>query len=258
MKSGNLNDPAECNGLAHFCEHMCFLGSEKYPEEKTYSEFITKNGGSKNAATGEDYTYYFFDVKNEKFGHALDIFSQFFKKPRFEESASNREMNAVDSEFKKNLSNEERRAIQIEKSILAAEGSALKRFSTGNLKSLDVPGVRQYLLEYYQNHYSSNLMSLALVGNYSLDDLENLARENFSDVVNKDLKVSSYEDDPMYGPDALGHLIKFVPIKELRRLTLKWPQLPPVKDMWDGDPFRYLSYAVGHEGQNSLLSELIK
>ena len=90
---------------------MLFLGSEKYPDEKAYSEFMSKNGGSKNAATGEDYTYYFFDIKNEKFGEALDLFSQFFKSPKFEDSASNREMNAVDSEFKKNLSNEERRAI---------------------------------------------------------------------------------------------------------------------------------------------------
>ena len=54
-------------------------------------------------------------------------------------------MNAVDNEFKKNLSNEARRAIQIEKSILAAEGSKLKRFSTGNLESLQVPGIREHL-----------------------------------------------------------------------------------------------------------------
>ena len=51
-------------------------------------------------------------------------------------------MNAVDSEFKKNLSNEARRVIQIEKSIMAAEGSRLKRFSTGNLESLKVPNIR--------------------------------------------------------------------------------------------------------------------
>jgi len=29
----------------------------------------------KNAATGEDYTYYYFDIKNENFEEALDIFS---------------------------------------------------------------------------------------------------------------------------------------------------------------------------------------
>jgi len=58
---------------------MLFLGTEKYPEENYYSKFITSNGGSKNAATGEDYTYFFFDIKNDAFNEGLDIFSQFFK-----------------------------------------------------------------------------------------------------------------------------------------------------------------------------------
>ena len=79
--SGNLNDPVEVNGLAHFCEHMLFLGTEKYPEENYYSKKIASGGGQKNAATSEDYTQFYFDIKNEKFEEALDPFSQFFKTP---------------------------------------------------------------------------------------------------------------------------------------------------------------------------------
>ena len=60
----------------------------------------------KNAATGEDYTYYYFDIKNNQFPEALDIFSQFFIEPLFTESAINRELNAVDNEYKKNISND--------------------------------------------------------------------------------------------------------------------------------------------------------
>ena len=81
--SGNLRDPqssgsgegGQIDGLAHFCEHMLFLGTKKYPEENHYSEFVQKNGGSKNAATGEDYTFFYFDIKNAKFSEGLDIFS---------------------------------------------------------------------------------------------------------------------------------------------------------------------------------------
>lgn len=29
FKLGNMKDPVELPGLAHFCEHMLFLGSEK-------------------------------------------------------------------------------------------------------------------------------------------------------------------------------------------------------------------------------------
>ena len=110
VKSGSLNDPDEANGVAHFCEHMLFLGTEKYPDEDYYSKFLQDHGGYDNAATGEDYTYYYFNVKNEKFNEGLDILTQFFKTPQFTESATDREMNAVDNEFKMNLSSESRRA----------------------------------------------------------------------------------------------------------------------------------------------------
>jgi insulysin len=72
---GSLYDPPHANGLAHFLEHMLFLGTKKYPSENEYSRYVQSNGGSKNAATGEDYTYYYFDIKNDKFDHAVDIFS---------------------------------------------------------------------------------------------------------------------------------------------------------------------------------------
>jgi len=54
---------------------MLFMGTKKYPVENHYSKFIQAHGGKKNAATGEDYTYYYFDIKNEHFGEALDIYS---------------------------------------------------------------------------------------------------------------------------------------------------------------------------------------
>ena len=50
---------------------MLFLGTEKYPKEGFYEDFLTKNGGGDNAATGEDYTFYYFDIKNENFNEAL-------------------------------------------------------------------------------------------------------------------------------------------------------------------------------------------
>ena len=87
------------------------------------------------------------------------------------QSATEREMNAVDNEFKKNLSDDGRRIYQIFRTELAAEGSALPRFGTGNLQTLNKPNIRELLLQYYESHYSANIMSLCLAGNYSLDQL---------------------------------------------------------------------------------------
>ena len=41
---GACSDPVEIPGLAHFCEHMLFLGTEMYPEEDSFSKFLSSNG----------------------------------------------------------------------------------------------------------------------------------------------------------------------------------------------------------------------
>ena len=50
---------------------MLFMGSKKFPGISEYTDFLQKNGGSRNAATAEDFTFFFFDVKNEFLDGAL-------------------------------------------------------------------------------------------------------------------------------------------------------------------------------------------
>lgn len=59
---GHLSDPWELPGIAHFCEHMLFLGTQKYPNENEYNKFISENGGMTNASTFPDHTRYYFDI----------------------------------------------------------------------------------------------------------------------------------------------------------------------------------------------------
>lgn len=77
-------------------------------------------------------------------------------------------MQAVDSEYKKNLSNDHRRLFQLEKSVIVKKGSRLNRFSTGGLETLKYDGIREDLLKFHEDHYSSNLMSLVMVGKDSI------------------------------------------------------------------------------------------
>ena len=103
VKVGHLSDPEEVPGLAHFLEHMLFLGTEKYPDENEYNSYLNKNGGSSNAYTDTESTNYYFDITADEISGALDRFSQFFIAPLFTPSATDRELNAVDSEHNKNL-----------------------------------------------------------------------------------------------------------------------------------------------------------
>ena len=57
------------------------------------------------------------------------------------------------------------------KTELSIKGSILDHFSTGNLATLSRPDLRDHIVKFYEEHYSSNVMSLALCGPFTLDEL---------------------------------------------------------------------------------------
>lgn len=71
--SGHMSDPDELPGLAHFCEHMLFLGTEKYPDENQYNKFLSDHAGRFNAFTSSDQTDYYFDVAPDHLRETLDM-----------------------------------------------------------------------------------------------------------------------------------------------------------------------------------------
>ena len=96
---GASSDPEFVPGLAHFNEHMLFLGTEKYPEEDSFESFLSANGGSSNAFTDSEDTCYYFDMtadNNKRLEDGLDRFSSFFTSPLFTEAATGRELNAIE------------------------------------------------------------------------------------------------------------------------------------------------------------------
>jgi insulysin len=103
---GDGLDPKPFFGTAHFLEHMLFMGTEKYPNENEYSEYIKNNGGYNNAYTSLINTNYHFECSNEAFEGALDRFAQFFIAPLLGADQTDREMNAVDSEYNMSLQND--------------------------------------------------------------------------------------------------------------------------------------------------------
>jgi len=95
--------------------------------------------------------------------------AQFFISPRFDESCQEREINAVDSEYKSKLQDDERRFLCLERH-LSSRQNPYWHFSTGNLTTLkEAPAqeginVRDELIKFYYKHYSSNIMKLVILG----------------------------------------------------------------------------------------------
>ncbi|KAI0780630.1 insulin-degrading enzyme [Trametes elegans] len=136
---GHLYDPDDMPGLAHFCEHLLFMGTEQYPKENEYSEYLAKNNGSSNAYTGTSNTNYYFNVSTAALPGALSRFAAFFHSPLFSPSCTIRELNAVDSEHKKNHQSDMWRIFQVNKH-LSKEGHPWRKFGSGNKESLSEVG----------------------------------------------------------------------------------------------------------------------
>ena len=96
---------------------------------------MSKNGGNSNAYTAASNTNYYFSVSSTALRGALERFSGFFHSPLFHPSCTLRELNAVDSENKKNLQNDIWRIFQLNKH-LTQPGHAWSKFGTGNKHTL--------------------------------------------------------------------------------------------------------------------------
>lgn len=224
---GHMSDPDNIPGLAHFCEHMLFLGTEKYPNENAYSTFLAENGGTSNASTYADNTKYYFDVAHNQLDGALDRFAQFFIAPLFTSSATDREINAVNSEHEKNLATDVWRIRQVNKS-LADSTHPFSKFGTGNSKTLsDDPkhagiNVRDELLRFHDKWYSANIMCLSVYGREQLNELEAMVIPRFTTIVNKNVKSPKWPNHPFL-PEHYASKVYIVPVKDSRSLTITFP-----------------------------------
>lgn len=268
---GSFSDPNDIPGLAHFLEHMLFLGTEKYPDEGSYNEFLAENGGHSNAFTASENTNYHFnllvsdrdpDHPSPRFKEALDRFAQFFISPLFSESATERELNAVHSEHQKNLQSDSRRLNQVMHSC-ANPKHPFSKFGTGSRETLnDIPrksgiDVRAQLLKFHREYYSANLMNLCIVGPYPLDMLQEWVVELFSEIPNHDRKHPSeeYRNIKPVLEEHRGLLYHIESVHDIRLLEITWFTETYVHN-YRSKPARLVSLMLGDEGEGSLLSLL--
>ena len=251
---GSFSDPDEFPGLAHFLEHMLFMGTSKFPDENHFESRLDALGGSYNAYTDSENTVYHFEVLNDGFEEILEIYSRFFIDPLMKSDSVDREINAVDSENTKNLENDLWRIQQL-MCELAIPEHPVHKFGTGNLKTLKKPGVRDVLLQFHEKYYSANIMHLCLISPESLDYSEKLINKYFSKVVNKNVKVKYSTSKMPYSSDILGNAYYVKPVKNINRLKLFW-QLPNQIKFYKNKSLSMLSNILGDENTGSIFRHL--
>lgn len=176
VAAGSHDVPAQWPGLAHFLEHLFFLGTERFPAADNLMAFVQRHGGQVNASTRERTTEFFFELPQPVFDQGLERLCEMLSHPRFALADQRREREVLHAEFIAWSQDAESRYQMMLLQPLSAH-HPLRAFHAGNRYSLPVPrqDFQRALQNFYRRFYHAGQMVLSLAGPQSLDDLRALA-----------------------------------------------------------------------------------
>jgi insulysin len=253
VNAGSWQDPKEYPGMAHFLEHMLFMGTKPYPSENDFFQYVANQAGNLNAYTASDRTVYMFSTNNDGFDGALDRFSHFFIDPLFNPEKVGRELFVVDQEHAKNIENDNWRLYMVSKEI-GNPNHPNAKFSTGNSATLSkIP--HEELKQWYKTHYSAHLMHLVIYSNKPLDELKELVSEKFSQIPTNNKEP--FKIDQKLSSEKQKKTIVYVkPIKNTQKVYLEW-ELPKFFAKDKTKSVELLAYAL-NRGQRYSLKQILK
>ncbi|MDP5141589.1 insulinase family protein [Rheinheimera baltica] len=251
---GHFDDPVCREGLAHFLEHMLFLGSANYPGAGDYQQFINHHGGSHNAWTGTEHSSFFFDIDTHFYDEALARFADMFSQPLFSSEYVEKERHAIEAEFSLKLKDDGRRIYQVHKETINPE-HPFSKFSVGNLLTLadnEQSSLQQALLDFFVQQYSTSRMTLTLVSSLELALQQRLVEQYFS-ALPAHLPAKTALDVPLYLPEHQAVQLNIQPHRDTQKLVVSFA-MPDIQRWYKHKLISFIAHLLGDEGPGSLLS----
>jgi insulysin len=249
---GHNQNPVEYEGLAHFLEHMLFIGSEAYPDPGIYNRLVAEAHGYSNAYTSDDHTLYYFDCRSDLVFNIMNVFCNFFVKPLFDPNYVDKEVTAVDYEHQKNVGSDMFRKWSL--IDLFIKDSVNSRFRTGDKSTLKKEGVLDALREFYESYYTVDRMLLIVIHNNLDSDFTTKVEKIFNQIP---VKVSTEPVDQVYPlilDEVNGYeVVRAEKLGEGSDLSIRFFLSDTLKNSKYVDKsYHVLSYILNHRGQDSL------
>lgn len=262
IRAGQLNDPTYLPGLAHFCEHMLFMGTQKYPREDEYNSYISTNNGHSNAYTTDAATVFYFAVSASALPGALERFVEFFVSPNFNDDAVNREVQAVHSEDEKNHSVDYWRTDEIYRSLYD-DSHPRSRYGNGNnITLVEEPKKNNVnllgeLKSFYAQYYLSAGACIAVCSDRSPEEILAIIEgplQRMKEGVPASFSFRTVSGTP-FKQESMGMWLNIRTLKKSRKISFKWP-VHSAASLWRSNPGAYISHIIGHECATSVLGFL--
>jgi len=165
VAAGSHDEPRAYPGLAHFLEHLLFLGSRHYPPDQGLMAFVQGQGGQVNASTQARHTDFVCELPAEHVQSVLERLLDMLRWPLLEIESQRREREVLHAEYQARSQDGDSRIVHALGQALAS-GHRCADFLAGDRTSLvlEQASFQQALHRYHQRHYQPGRMRLTLVG----------------------------------------------------------------------------------------------
>jgi predicted Zn-dependent peptidase len=175
VKFGAAYEQETNKGVAHFMEHLMFKGTKTRGYEEIARE-IEKKGGILNAYTSEEVTCYWNKMPSKYLKTGIDISSDLILNPKFDQEEFEREKGVIIEEIKMYHDTPAYYVVDKMKEMLYEKPFGM---SIAGKEKVIRGMTRDHVSEIFNSVYSTDSMTLCVVGNANFEEICAQAEETF-------------------------------------------------------------------------------
>lgn len=188
VNTGSVLENDDQQGLAHFCEHMCFNGTKNFPKNdlvNTIEKMGIRFGADLNAYTSFDETVYMLKVPTDQpelVDKGFQIIEDWAHNVTLEGTEIDKERGVILEERRLGLGADDRMRKKSFPVIFKGSKYA-NRVPIGTKEVLE--GFKyETLRDFYKTWYRPNIMSVVVVGDIDVAQMEQKIKDHFGKITN--------------------------------------------------------------------------
>jgi len=176
LNVGSAVEPDSINGMAHFLEHMIFKGTHNLKSGEFESR-VEQRGAVTNAATSQDYTYYYITTAPQDFATLTPLQVDVVLNAAIPDQAFERERSVVMEEIRRANDNPSRRMLY-RSMEMTFEQLPYRRPVLGPAEVVENLTAEQ-MRNFHRTWYQPSSMTAVAVGNLPEDELIDIVVDSF-------------------------------------------------------------------------------
>lgn len=193
---GAKDDPKERSGFAHFFEHLLFEGTVNIPRGEWF-KLVTANGGSNNANTSDDRTYYYEVFPSNQLELALWMEADRLKQPVINQIGVDTQKEVVKEEKRMRYDNRPYGHLlaQVKKHLFS--NHPYQNTTIGEMEHIDASTLEEFQ-DFNKQYYIPNNAVLVVAGNFETAQAKSWIEKHFGSIpMGNTITRNTIEESPI-------------------------------------------------------------